>query len=365
MKILLINTVPTTKNGITNVIFNYLTAMDLNGVRMDYLSINTPETSYRYEVERRGGNFFVIPRSGKEIVSYYNNLKKLVRTEKYDIVHVHGNSHFNILDLLAAYKGGCKVRIVHCHNTTCGSPFLHKLLTPLFNRLYTQGFACGEDAGHWMFGNGPFSVINNGIKTDKYKFRQEIREIMRQQLGWENKYIIGNVSSIIPAKNHEFIVSVFNELHKEKPDSRLLLIGDGYLRDQIEAEIDNYGLRDVVNITGNIDNVNEYLNAIDCILMPSLYEGLPLTLIEQQANGLQCVVSDAISKEADKTGNLTFLSLQAPITEWVNMIWSKVCGECIQREKTSLQAIESIRKCGYSIDEEAQKVKAIYIKLIS
>lgn len=364
MKILVINTVPTTQNGITNVIFNYLTSMDMDGMQMDYLSINNPDVSYVYDVERRGGKLFVVPRDWKHILSYYKSLKHIVGKGDYDIVHIHGNSHFNVLDLYAAYKGGCKNRIVHCHNTTCGSPLLHRLLTPLFNGLYTNGFACGKDAGRWMFGERPFTVINNGVNTSKYKFRNEIRKMLRKELGWEHNFVIGNVASMIPAKNHKFIIDVFNELCLANPDSRLLLIGDGYLKKEIEQQIANKGLEDKVHMTGNIDNVNEYLNVMDCILMPSLYEGLPLSLIEQQANGLRCLVTTTVSSEADKTGNLKFLPLQTPMDMWVECLRRYEDETMLSRSERSGMAIEKIRNAGYSIGEESKKVKEIYKKLV-
>ena len=364
MKVLIVNTVPTDKNGITNVIFNYLTAMKLDDLRMDYVSINQPDANYSLMVKQIGGRMYVMHRTAKGLFTYTRKLKKLIKSEGYDIVHIHGNSHFTVPELLAAYLGGCKVRIVHCHNTTCSSVLLHKFLTPLFNSLYTDGFACGVDAGRWMFGKCSFTVINNGIDTGKFKFSSDIRTKIREQLGWEDKIIIGNVASIIPAKNHEFILKVFEEVYNTNNDCRLLLIGDGHLRGQIEDEILEAKLQDAVIITGNINNVNEYLNAMDCILMPSLYEGLPLTLIEQQANGLQCIVSDAISIEADKTGLLTFIPLSTPAKEWADVILKKTGDKDDIRQDASEYAIMQIRDSGYSIDEEAAKMRKIYSNLI-
>lgn len=364
MKILLINTVPTEKNGITNVMFNYLTGMNTEGMQIDFLSLNEPEQMYVKAVEEKGGNLYVLPRLDGT-VAYWKGLRKLIKSNKYDAVHIHGNSHTVVLELSAAWAAGCKVRMVHSHNTTCSYVNIHKLMTVPFNMLYTHGLACGEAAGKWMFGNRPFTVVNNGVDTRKYGFNQSTRDEIRKQNGWENCKVIGHVGSMIEAKNHKFILEVFNELHKHDQSVRLLLIGDGYLRPELEAYIINQGLKEAVCMTGNINNVNEYLNAMDLVLMPSLFEGLPLTLVEQQANGLKCVVADTITREADKTNSLTFLSLDASVSEWTDAIEGILSSDKDDRSIRSQSNIKKIAECGYSIQEEARKLNAYYLNAVN
>lgn len=142
------------------------------------------------------------------------------------------------------------------------------------------------------------------------------------------------------------------------------MIGDGHLRPSLETFVAENGLQDVVTMTGNINNVNEYLNAMDLVLMPSLFEGLPLTLIEQQANGLRCVVADTITREADKTDSLTFLSLDVPVSKWADTIFSRLEGSD-ERADRSQSNIIKIAKCGYSIQEEARKLREYYLKAVN
>lgn len=359
MKILLISTVKTGKDGITNVIFNYLRAIDTNQIEFNYLSINQPELSYINELEKRKCKLYVVPRSGLKIISYIMQLRHIIASNKYDVVHIHTNSHTVVLELLAAKMGGCKKRIVHSHNTTCNSVSIHRLLTPLFNALYTDAFACGKEAGRWMFNERPFLVINNGVDTNLYAFKGEVRSIVRKKLGiQENEILLGHVGAFNEAKNQEFLIRIFHVLYNRHPEYKLLLIGDGFLRTRIERQVIDYKLSSNVIFSGNIDNVYDYLNAIDLIIMPSLFEGLPLTLIEQQANGLHCIVANTITKEADKTGNLKFVSLQESYEHWANVI------EDYPKEKdrttTSQQAILKIKEKGYSIQEEAQKLTNYY-----
>lgn len=362
MKILIINTVPTSRSGITNVIFNYFTSIRRNNIIMDYSSLNNPENYYSDIVEKAGGKVFVLPSRTKNIFSYSYRLFQLIKQEKYDIVHIHGNSHTVSIELGAASMAGCRIRMVHAHTTTCKYAMAHKLLSPIFNFLCTHRLACGKAAGHFMFGNRPFVVVNNGVDTEKFAFCLDKRADLRKDLGWGDNRVIGHVGYFKEVKNQNFIVDIFNELYIHDNKYRLILIGDGPLRGQVEKKVLDLGLSDFVRFTGNINNVNEYLNAIDLIVMPSLFEGLPLSLIEQQANGLQCVVSDTVTKEVDKTGNLLFLQLSLTAKEWANKIVS--FHDKLSRDERSKRAIESICKSGYSIQVEAGKLENYYNSII-
>ncbi len=361
MKILLVNTVPTDKNGITNVLFNYLRAMDTKGMQIDLVSLNQPDDAYIKEVEKKGGRIYVLPRL-QGTMTYWKSLRNLMRENNYDAIHIHGNSHTTVLELTAAKAAGCVVRMVHAHNTTCKQVVVHKLLTPIFNTLCTDGLACGKAAGEFMFGKKTFTVMNNGVDTEKFAFKKEPRETIRKKHSWEGCKIIGHVGYFSEVKNHQWIIEVFRELQKIDNTYRLLLIGEGNLKDMIVEKAKSYDILDKITFTGNINNVDEYLNAMDLIMMPSLYEGLPLTLIEQQANGLRCVVSDTITKEVDKTNNMKFLPLTVSAEQWADEILSICVDDNQVRSERSLKAIEDITFCNYSIKEEAEKLRNYYYK---
>ena len=329
---------------------------------MDYSSLNQPESYYLDIVEKSGGKVHVLPSRTKHLFSYWYGLYQLIKQEEYNIVHIHGNSHTVSIELSAAYMAGCGVRMVHAHTTTCKYAMAHKLLSPLFNLLCTHRLACGNAAGHFMFGDKPFVVVNNGVDTEKFAFDPDKRTSIRKELGWIDNPIIGHVGYFKEVKNQSFIVDIFNDLYNHDNKYRLILIGDGPLRGQVEQKVLDLGLSDVVCFTGNINNVNEYLSAIDLIVMPSLFEGLPLSLIEQQANGLQCVVSDTVTQEVDKTGNLLFLPLSLSAKEWANKIVA--FHDDLSREERSRSAIERICESGYSIQEEANKLANYYNEII-
>lgn len=362
MKILLINTVPTDKNGITNVLFNYLRAMNMDDLQIDLVTINQPDEYYVKEVEKKGGQLFVLPRLNRTVM-YWRSLRDLIRRENYNAVHIHGNSHTTVLELTAAKAAGCDVRIVHAHTTKCMNIGLHKLLSPLFYCLCTKNLACGVAAGKFMFGNRPFCIVNNGIDTDKFAYHQEHRDYIRNKYNWNSCKVIGHVGYFSEVKNHRWIIEVFREIVKRDKSFRLVLIGDGELREEIVETAKEYEILDNISFTGNINNVDEYLSAIDVILMPSFFEGLPLSLIEQQANGLRCVVSDSITAEVDITGNIKFLSLSLSAKEWADEIVNIKTITDEERKRISDCANYAVIKCGYSIKEEAEKIAKIYYSI--
>lgn len=363
MRVLAINTVSTEKNGITNVIFNLYGAMDKQNIIVDYVSINKPDALYQEKVNAFGGSIFVIPRSMHRPFFYFLKLCKVIRHGKYDIVHAHGNSATLALEMLAAKLSGCQIRIAHSHNTTCKSRTVNRLLMPIFQHCCTHRLACGTAAGKWLFGKHDFKIMCNGVDTERFSFSKEKRTLVREALKVSDREIvIGHVGAFNEAKNQMFLVKILYEISQENKEYRLLLIGDGELRQLVEEKVLQLGLSDKVFFVGAIDPVSDFLSACDLIVMPSLYEGLPLSLIEEQTNGLHCIVSNRITREVDKTGNLAFLSLDAGVTCWAEKISRMHIIE--PREECSCLAIKKIKACGYDINENALNLRKYYYDIL-
>lgn len=363
MRVLMINTVDTNRNGITNVIFNLCQAIDKKDLVIDYVSINEPAHVYVQQIEAGGGHLFVLSRRMNRIGAYIGGLRDLIRQGNYDIVHAHGNSATLVLEMLAARKAGCRICIAHSHSTSCRSLMLHKLLNPFFQCCCTHRLACGEEAGKWLFGNRPFKVVNNGVRTERFAFQPDSRQAFREHYGFRKEdLVIGHVGEFNDAKNQEFLVEVLAKLTSINEDFRLLLIGDGPLREKVEEKVAEFGLMERVLFAGVTDRIPEHLSAVDLIVMPSRYEGLPLSLIEAQASGLHCVVSDNITHEVDKTGNLIFLPLDSGATYWAEIIAKMQ----LSKDRNTLcdEAIKKIKACGYDIYTEAVKLKEYYLQAI-
>lgn len=355
MKLLIVSTVKYRKNGISSVIDNYYSDPVFAHWEIHFLFPTGSDEAMIRQLQANGRQVHLRSRSMKRSAQYCTEVAKLVKREGYDAVHVHGNSATMALEMMGAALGGCKVRMAHSHNTTCKHIAAHKLFNSVFQKLCTHRLACGTDAGKWLYGQREFTVVNNGVDTRKFSFDPAARDRVRQRYAVaEDTCLIGHVGSFNAQKNQSFLPDVLQLLPRDT--YRLMLIGDGELRPDAEQKAAAMGLKDRVIFVGQVSDVSEYLSACDCIAMPSLYEGLPLTLIEQQANGLRCVVSDRITREADKTGNLTFLSLEDPAC-WADAI--RKLPEA-NREAMSRSAAEKIAAAGYDIHTEAAKLKKFY-----
>lgn len=361
-KILVLNTAGLATGGITTNMYNYLSRIIGSDICIDIVVTTVRDDTSIEKFKNIGCRLHFLPNRQTELRAYSKALYQLCRNEKYDAIHIHGSSRTLAIDLAIAYAARRKMlRIVHAHNTTCDHIRAHKLLAPLFHCLSDVRLACGEAAGHWMYGDRIFLVIPNAIDTDSYKFDSAVRQEERLALGWQDNFVIGHVGFFSMVKNQSFIIDVFHELYQENNKYRLMLMGDGELRQQVEQKVKEFGLQHAVLFTGKITDTHKRLSALDLVIMPSLYEGLPLVLIEQQANGLNIVLSDTISKETDKTGNLKYLSLKDNISIWTQAVKSYVIDTDDERKERSKKAIEDITKAGYNIDTEVHKLRSIYL----
>lgn len=364
MKILIINTVRFRLNGITSVIMNYYRNMDKTDLEIDFVVHNELSAEYRAELESNGSRIFRLPRK-KDPLAYMRRLRRLMEDERYDVVHIHGNSAMMLLDAYPAKKAGVPVRIVHSHNTTCSHMTLHKLLCPLFRRTYTHGFACGEEAGKWLYGDAPFVLLKNGIDLRRYRYDEAVRDAYREKLGVGGKRVIGHVGNFIEQKNHAFLLDSFAALLEKAPDCLLLLISDGALLESMQAKAVSLGIADSVIFLGKSTEVAQWMQAIDLFVLPSLHEGLPVVLIEAQAAGLPCIVSDRVSEEADLTDRLTFLPIDDCQTWADEMAQRAECLKNTDRASVCLENQEKIARAGYDVTASANRLRELYIRYVS
>lgn len=361
MRVLIISTVRFRLNGITSVILNYYRNMDKKGMQIDFVVPNEISAEYKSELVRNGSNIYYIPRKSNPL-NYQRKLYKLMKENDYDLVHVHGNSAMMLLDILPAKKVNVPVRIVHSHNTTCSHMMLHKMLFPIFNKCYTHGFACGQDAGKWLYGNRPFVELKNGIDIKKYYFNKSIREEYRQKINAGNRVVIGHVGNFIEQKNHTFLLDWYAELVKKNRNYLLLLISDGVLMKSMKEKAHQLGIDNNVLFLGKTTEVNNYLQAMDIFVLPSLYEGLPVVLVEAQAAGLPCIVADTVSDEADLTGSLEFLPI-TDVNPWICAVEDKAKLQYNRNDRCAEWHIK-IADAGYDVTKNADYMRALYNKYI-
>ena len=360
--LVVINTGFVPYGGLTTVMMNYYRAMSKAGLQIDFASTNESPKELLEELHSEGSEYYCLGNRQKNLLNYQRKLKKLLKEKRYDIVHINGNSVSMCIELSAAKKADVPVRIAHVHNSRSSYRFIvimQKFLQRYFNDMCTYRIAVSDLAGKWLYGRN-YIVLNNAIDVNKYRFNENIRTNIRKKLKLENKFVVGNVAKLNVQKNHVFLLAIFAELRKKCKNAVLLLVGGGVQENTLKEKCYEMGIENEVLFTGMVDNSQEYLQAMDVFVFPSLYEGLGMAVIEAQASGLTCIASDKVPIETKVSDNIEYLSLEQPSEQWADHILQYV--SCDNRSDMSNLASESIRTCGYDIEQEADKLRKIYLQ---
>ncbi|HIR06667.1 MAG TPA: glycosyltransferase, partial [Candidatus Pullichristensenella stercoripullorum] len=313
------------------------------------------EPSLRAQIEAAGARLYVLPQK-RPGPAYVRALAALVRRERYDILHAHGNSSSLFFEMLAAFLGGCRARVAHSHNTTCNHIRQDRRLRPFFYKSYTAAAACGRDAGQWLFEDRPFTVLPNAVDLPRFSFDPAARERARARLGIEESaLVVGHVGRFNGQKNHRFLLEVFSRLLKARPDARLLLVGDGYLEAEVRQQAAPLGKR--VMFTGSVPDPETYLAAMDVMALPSLFEGFPTVLLEWQCAGLPTLASAGVTREAALTPLISYLPLEAGAAAWAEALLSLPRPP---RAQASREAAAALEQGGYALKDAAAALLDFY-----
>lgn len=347
------------RGGLETMIMNYYRSMDRNKVQFDFLVHREFRADYDDEIELLGGRIYRLPRLVPWSKDYHNQLDTFWNSHpEYRIIHVHQDCLSSVI-LKSAKKHYVPVRIAHSHNSNQDKNL--KYLVKLFYRRQIPGnatklFACGKDAGDWMFGGAAYQILNNAIDSKRYSYDVNRRAKMRGELGiTDNAFVIGHVGRFDPQKNHAFLLDIFAELKKRRPDAVLILIGNGNLRSAMEEKAAVLGITENVIFTGVRRDVPNLMQAMDCFVFPSLYEGVPVTLIEAQASGLPCIVSDGVPAECAKTSLVERIALKETAAVWAERVISK-------SGAPRLDTKEAIIRAGYDIEANARWLQNYYLE---
>ncbi|WP_304153470.1 glycosyltransferase family 1 protein [Megamonas hypermegale] len=350
--------------GVEAVIMNYYRNIDRNKIQFDFVIDGYEKTSLDNEISSLGGKVYKVEPYTKNPFKNIYQIYRIVKDNNYQIVHSNMNT-LSIFSLFAAWLAGAKVRILHNHSTAVKSEKLRSamkyILRPFAPIFANEYLACSKHAGEWMYGKkkmeeGKVKVLNNAINVDDFAYNPNLREKLRHDLNIDkDTLVIGHVGRFMYQKNHDFLIDIFKEIHKQKNNSLLLLIGDGSLRATIEAKVQNYGLKDCVKFLGLRKDVKDLYNVMDVFVLPSWYEGLPVVSVEAQANGLSCFVSDKVSKECNLSSSMHFISLDENAE-----VWSKaILGSNIRRNKNAKQELIANN---FEIKNEVKKLIVFYRK---
>lgn len=350
-------------NGISTVIINYCKNINLEEFDIDIIAGDPVAKEYKQICSELGIKVIHLPQRKLSPLAYYKALFFTLKKKKYDIVHIHGNSSTITVELLLSKFAGIKKRIAHSHNSTCEQMTIHRLLYPLFSILYTDGFACSELAGKWLFRKKKFTVIRNGFETEKFAFDESIRTRKREELGISDKFVLGHIGRMNNQKNQRFLLNLFAEYGEKNEQAVLLLVGVGPDFENIKELVKSHPYEDRVILYGESENAEELYQCFDLFLFPSKYEGLGIVALEAQISGLGCIVSNAVPKDVDISGNILFLNLEIDV--WIagiNEFANRHRNGCIDRRKLYDNNFSKIAT--YDIRKNARDLENLYKRIL-
>ena len=351
--------------GVEAVTINYYRNIDKNKIQLDFIC-DEDSTNIPYEeIEKMGGKVIIIPSYSKPF-KYHKELKIVLKEGNYKIIHSNINT-LSVFSLFAAKCAGVPVRIAHSHSTTNKKEkkknLMKQVLRPFSKVFATDYMCCSELAGRWLFGNkeydkGNVYLLNNAIDLDKFKYNESLRKKKRKELGIkDDALVIGHIGRFVAQKNHDYLIDIFNEIHKKNNNSILLLAGQGPLMEDIKNKVKELNLDDSVKFLGQRNDANELYQAFDVFLLPSLYEGLPVVGVEAQASGLLCYLSDDMTKETKVLDITKFMSLNNTPEEWANNILDDV------KKYKRIDTSKEMTAKNFNIKEEAKKLEEYYLNL--
>lgn len=350
------------REGIATTQLVFIDKMDKKTVQIDVAAVHDDDPSVINDFRSIGCKVITFPDRKNQTTKYIFRLIYILKREKYDIIHVHGSSAVLGIEMLIARIAGVPVRIAHSRNTKCNEEKLDRFMRPLFYRTYTDGLACGIDAGHWLFNDRPFTVVHNGKDFSSFHFSELLRIEEREKLSLGSKIVVGHVGRINQQKNHEFLLRVFAAFHEKITNSVLYLIGDGPLRNHVESLAVSLGILDSIIFAGNVSDISFRLQAMDIMIFPSLYEGLPNVVLEWQAVGLPCLISDNITEECASSDLVHFMSLNEDAKQWADEA-IEIYEKQGNREENARRATLALKNAGFDINENANDLVELYKNL--
>lgn len=354
-----------TMGGQETMVMNFCRHMDKEDLQFDFLVYGDEVGVFEDEAEAMGGKVIHTDPMNeigyKKFVINLNNIFE--KFGPYSAIHCHTSLNSGVV-LKVATKHNIPIRIAHSHTTKPGKNvtipfFMYSILMRWYiTNKATHLVACGRDAGNYLFGSSPFSkkgiLINNGIVTEKFQIDSELRKKTRNEFDLDAAdLVVGHVGRFSEEKNHDFLIRVFKEVSTEISSSKLLLIGIGPLQEKIIEQVKVLGIADRVIFANQREDIPALLQSLDVFVFPSIFEGLPVSLVEAQASGLPCIISDAVTSEIKITNLAEFMSLELSVKEWAEAIISK-------RKYKRVDVTQEVIRNGYDIQEVCKKLKKIY-----
>lgn len=356
------------RGGLETFAMNMYRSIDRTAIQFDFLLTQVAGGDYEDEARSMGANIFHLPARNKGYKAHMQALENFFKEHhNYVAIHEHISSLTSIAPAYYAKKYGIPVRIFHSHSSAIQKSIkfhwvhtiLHYLNKPKVHSYATHYLGCSDKALDWIYKytgvRSKAIMVNNGIDCESYAFNVTARAEVRQELSiGEEDFVIGHVGRFIPLKNQGFLVDILEVLQRKMPTAKLLLIGDGDTMEEVKTKAEEKGLKDSVIFTGVRSDVARLMQAMDTFVMPSWFEGLPVSLVEAQAAGLPIVASDTISHDSDITGTILFKPINEPAEDWARCIlmWKEKWGRP--------NNIQKIKQAGFDSKTTVKQLIEIY-----
>jgi glycosyltransferase involved in cell wall biosynthesis len=347
------------RGGIETYLHKLWVNIDKKMFHFDFLDTNVGTPCFYNEFSEMGSNFFKITPRKVSIYKNKKDLEDLFIKEKYDILHCHLNTLSYITPIKVALKHGCKV-IVHSRSSnspksliTTGLHYFNKII---FSKYINKTFriAVSSNAGKWLFGSKEYSIINNSIDYNRFQFKVESRNEIREALNLNDSIVIGHVGAFIKTKNHTFIMKVFKEILNLDDKYKLVLVGSGFEKPHIIRIAKKYAIMDKTIFIESTNQVEKYYSCFDCFLFPSIYEGFPNAVLEAQVSGLSCYISKNITDEVIITEKCKKINLNCKPFFWAHSIHQS---NNLTRKSISFKDLSGR---GLTIKSEINKIESFY-----
>ena len=350
--------------GAETMVMNYYRNIDKNKVQFDFLVHREEKGAYEDEIIKMGGRIYRLPPLyPQNFLKYKKEIKKFLEEHKeYKIIHSH-MSELGYFALKEAYKQNIPIRICHAHNAPNNIDlklFVRNYFKIMMKPYVNYHFICSEKAGNWLYGKkdkSKFIMMNNAVDTKKFHYDYSKRNKLRNDLKLNNDLVIGHIGRFNIQKNHIFLIDIFFEIQKKIPNTKLILIGVGECYEDIKIKVQNLEIQDKVLFLGARSDVNNLMQVMDVFLMPSLFEGLPVTLIEAQASGLPCIISDVISTQSIVTNLVKMVSLKEDAKYWAD-----IALEHYKKNMSRKDTRKEIIKRGFDIKINSKWLEQFYLE---
>ncbi|MDO5344495.1 MAG: glycosyltransferase [Lachnospiraceae bacterium] len=355
--------------GVGAVVYNYLSHMNRRDMQIDILAFGIDGVEEQLQESKfrdLGCRVFFLPHRNKGYRRHFSEYRRLIRDGRYDIVHCHFEL-WSAPYLAIARTEGVGVRIAHCH--IAASEYagmkarLLRLMRPMLSWGTTDRFACGKDAGRYLWKDKDFYVMNNAVDAEAFRYDRKIREKKRRELQLsDNTILVGCVGRLSEQKNPRYTLEIAEALARNQVNYKLIMIGNGELYDEVEQLIKSKHLQKYVSLMGLRQDVNEWMQAMDVFILPSRYEGLPIVGIEAQASGLFTLLSENVTPEVKLLSSVRVLSIQQDAGLWAEQI---IKGYRLNAEADREKSIHDVVRAGFEINSESEKLRNYYWSLCS